>query len=288
MAIQLKRAFFCLSVLILTGSACQPNVPATMVSSSNADNSAKETLAALILTLTAQASISPSTAPLTQPVSTPTLQETLSPTATPTITVTPSPATPLVSVSGETNCRTGPSKYYEFIWKAEVGETFMVVGRYAPANYWIIKLNDGRECWLWGEYATLMGDVNSLPEYTPPVGVIDGTITEKETDKSIMGVIITIRPADFDGPLPEAFKDSSDSEGYFFFPNVPIGEIIITFSGSSHAFETLTTTLRNGQVFTANLEIELEFLEGIWTPAPSHCPPGRPICQMPPQGPNAP
>lgn len=94
------------------------------------------------------------------------------PTITPlaTISATPSPSSVLLTVSVDTNCRAGPGKDYDPVDVLLVGETAVVIGRYSPANYWIITMphNQGM-CWLWGQYATIInGDPTSLPEMIPP------------------------------------------------------------------------------------------------------------------------
>ncbi len=94
--------------------------------------------------------------------------DSLTPSATLTAT-TPSATTVSVSVSVDTNCRTGPDKDYDRIGIFKVGETAKVVGKKTSYNYWIIEnpSADG-ECWLWGKYATVDGDINTLKEYALP------------------------------------------------------------------------------------------------------------------------
>ncbi len=91
------------------------------------------------------------------------------PTLTPTITLTPTPAIPLASVSVNTNCRTGPGKIYDYIGALMIGEKAEVVGKHSATNYWIIKNPDSiGNCWLWGSYATVVGNTSNLPEYAVP------------------------------------------------------------------------------------------------------------------------
>ncbi|MBI4731256.1 MAG: SH3 domain-containing protein [Chloroflexi bacterium] len=76
---------------------------------------------------------------------------------------------PLVSVSMDTNCRSGPDKQYDKLGVLLVGEKAEVVGRNTVANYWVIENPDAPgTCWLWGMYATIEGDTTNLPEITPP------------------------------------------------------------------------------------------------------------------------
>jgi hypothetical protein len=98
------------------------------------------------------------------------------PTLSPTVTVTPLPVftststVPLISVTVATNCRVGPGRAYDRIGALMVGEVAEVVGRNPNGNYWYIRNPDSSNgfCWLWGEYATLVGNVGALPVYTPP------------------------------------------------------------------------------------------------------------------------
>ena len=91
------------------------------------------------------------------------------PTNTPTITPTPTASDPMIIVSVNTNCRTGPGKNYDMLGALLVGETAKVLGKVDFGNYWVIKNPDAAgNCWLWGEYATVTGDTSTLPILTPP------------------------------------------------------------------------------------------------------------------------
>ena len=75
----------------------------------------------------------------------------------------------MVTVSQNTNCRTGPGVVYDLIGGLLIGEKAEVVGKYSAGNYWIINNPDSSgTCWLWGQYATVTGNTAGLPEYTPP------------------------------------------------------------------------------------------------------------------------
>jgi len=105
----------------------------------------------------------------TAQTSTPPTPPTQTPSSTPTLSLTLTSAAPIVSVSVNTNCRTGPGVAYDLIGALLVGEKAVVVGRYSALNYWIINNPDrSGTCWLWGEYATVVGDTAGLQEYTPP------------------------------------------------------------------------------------------------------------------------
>jgi uncharacterized protein YgiM (DUF1202 family) len=95
-------------------------------------------------------------------------QTAATPTSAPTSAATSGP--PTVTVSSVTNCRTGPSTAYDLVMTFDVGMTGTVVAKYSPANYWIINYPGGGSatCWLWGQYATVIGDTSKLQEAVPP------------------------------------------------------------------------------------------------------------------------
>ncbi len=112
---------------------------------------------------------------------TPQFTYTLQPTYTLQYTFTPqfthTPSTITVSVSAETNCRSGPGTPYDILGVMLPGQTAEVIGRSADNSTWIIKLpsNPLITCWLWGQWATVTGNPATLPVYaipptpTPPV-----------------------------------------------------------------------------------------------------------------------
>jgi len=64
----------------------------------------------------------------------------------------------------------GPGKVYDRVGALLVGEVTEVFGRDLVGNYWYVRNPDsnGGFCWLWGEYATLAGNIQALPVFTPP------------------------------------------------------------------------------------------------------------------------
>ena len=82
-------------------------------------------------------------------------------------------ATPVgvwIEVRIDTNCRLGPGKDYEMVGALLVGERTRVLQRSTVPDYWVVDNpdNPGRACYLWGKYATLEGDLGSLPlDITP-------------------------------------------------------------------------------------------------------------------------
>jgi hypothetical protein len=102
------------------------------------------------------------------PTASATLQPTL--TFTPSITLTPTLEKFTVTVSQNTNCRTGPDKIFDLVGIMKVGETAEAIGRNEPKTYWVIRLpaNTAKTCWLWYEWATVTGNGDALPIIQSP------------------------------------------------------------------------------------------------------------------------
>ncbi|MDD2922081.1 MAG: hypothetical protein PHQ36_07320, partial [Anaerolineales bacterium] len=98
--------------------------------------------------------------------------ETVTPTLafTPTATDTPTVPLPEISVSVNTNCRSGPGKVYEIEGALLVGKSAPIYGVDSTGQYWYIRNPDpGAEyCWLSGKYATVEGATSLVPVMTPP------------------------------------------------------------------------------------------------------------------------
>ena len=99
-----------------------------------------------------------------------TLTSTFTPSLTPTLTLTSTPDVTRLTVSVETNCRTGPGQAYDVVAVLMPGTPAEVVGRNASGDTWIIKLpsNPSVTCWLWGYWASVEGNTAGLTVYTPP------------------------------------------------------------------------------------------------------------------------
>jgi hypothetical protein len=97
---------------------------------------------------------------------------TLTPTATstPTITLTNTPDRVTITVSQNTNCRTGPEKQFDLVGIMMMGETAEAIGRNEQKTYWVIRLpsNTAKTCWLWYEWATVVGNGDALPIIQSP------------------------------------------------------------------------------------------------------------------------
>jgi len=95
---------------------------------------------------------------------------------------------PLVQVSLDTNCRSGPGKVYSYEGGLFVGEESTVHG-IDPSGSWYYIANpdiDEEFCWIWGFYAETTGGTEPLPIFTPgptPNTVPEFTAEYRELEK---------------------------------------------------------------------------------------------------------
>ena len=150
-----KSPILILSLFLITAlSAC--NLP-----SGSTDATSTPDLAQTLTALADQAQPGSGDAPAQQDTATPQF------TATPEFTATPS--VPEVTVSTNTNCRTGPGVQYDNIGALLIGQVGTLVGKNSQTGYWIIN-NPGKTgtCWLYPQYATISGNTANLQEYSIP------------------------------------------------------------------------------------------------------------------------
>ncbi len=100
---------------------------------------------------------------------------------------TATPSKPMLSVSVNTNCRSGPGIKYPITGAILTNGSFEITAQ-APAStpYLIIRNPDGgADCWAWLEHATVAGVVTNLPilPIPPvPVGSISGFVWLEDCD----------------------------------------------------------------------------------------------------------
>lgn len=98
-----------------------------------------------------------------------TITSTPLPTASPLPALTSTPI-PYVVITGNTNCRFGPDSVYDWLYTYLAGDQAQLLGKNADESFWFTTDQNGviPDCWLWGNYATPVGDTSSLPVFTPP------------------------------------------------------------------------------------------------------------------------
>jgi hypothetical protein len=155
--------FLGIGLIAITSASCGSNKsPGQDALSATSTTQAIDTLAASTRQVLAVDRVAPSETPI--PVTDGEAQAL----STPTVSATP--AAVWIQVGIDTNCRMGPGKDYEMVGALLVGERTRVVQRSAIPDYWVVDNpdNPGRTCYLWGGYATLEGDLGSLPLDIPP------------------------------------------------------------------------------------------------------------------------
>lgn len=80
------------------------------------------------------------------------------------------PEAPTARLTANTNCRTGPLAVYDLIATYLSGKVLEVTGKSAASDYWYVADPEqpSRQCWLWGRYAEVEGEVAAIPVFTPP------------------------------------------------------------------------------------------------------------------------
>lgn len=155
-----KSILFLVCVLVFVVQAC--NLPSAQPALTPPAGAVDVIATQTSLVLTQEAALGQNPPPV-QPEFTATIIQ------TPMITPTGTLSIPMVSVSVDTNCRTGPGVIYDYLTALSVGEKAEVIGKYTTIspNYWVIK-KGSNTCWLWGQYATVEGNINNIPEIVPP------------------------------------------------------------------------------------------------------------------------
>ncbi len=164
---------------------------------------------------------------------------------------TPTPiTTPMVSVSSDTNCRTGPGVDYDLVILFPKGLSAEVIAKYSPSNYWIIKYpgGGGNSCWLWGAYATVIGNVNNLPEAVPPPLPPTPTLVPSApnppkapniacTSKNVSTKVGNLWILKFQWTVTFSWKDNSGNEdGFYVFKD---GSQVATLGPNSTSYKDI-------------------------------------------------
>jgi hypothetical protein len=227
-----RSVLFAFCALLAAAVACNlPGSPATPTPTATAEEDLAATITALAVAL--EETTSTSTAEASE---------------TPTITPTGTQSVPMVSVSTATNCRAGVTIADEILWALLPNNKAEVVGKYTPLNYWLIKMPGGGQCWLWGQYATIEGDVASIPEVQPPPTPEGSTATSTATTEPLAGPVpAAVSNLHYDPlPCPDfggikqfaggtlLWQDNADNEdGFHVFRN---GSQIASLAGDSESY----------------------------------------------------
>jgi hypothetical protein len=125
-----------------------------------------------------------------------------------------------VTVSQNTNCRSGPGQAFNEVGSLGPGQIAEVIGKDTFDNYWIIKLPDGsgKTCWLWGQYATVTGDPSKVADVaTPTPKGGSAASTGPLNAPTLTGAVncVDVGGGDFEYQIGLDWKDNSTNETKF-------------------------------------------------------------------------
>lgn len=119
------------------------------------------------------------------------------PTLTPTITLTLEPSfTPTLdgvwlTLQENTNCRVGQGQAFELVTTIKEGDMVEATARNSTNDYFYIKNphSGSGYCWMWGRFATLTGNITTLPVFTPmPTPTLASPTPSANFDLSYVGI----------------------------------------------------------------------------------------------------
>jgi hypothetical protein len=167
------------------------------------------------------------------------------PSDTPEATATATLGPPMLSVSVDTNCRSGPGEVYDYLGAILVGEEALVTGKLADGSFYTIENPDAPPpyCWVWGVYASISGDTSGIPILTPPptptpvLGSIsgytyidgndNGVRDASEVDDYVNGAIIHLKPGACPGGADIATAESASPHGEYRFDGLAPGDYCV-------------------------------------------------------------
>lgn len=148
-------------------AACNLNVQAPRPQT---DQNAIETMVEQTLQA---AAVTPFVPPVTPPSATPSAAPgSATPTSSPSPTATSTKPgdKPMLEVTGNSNCRSGPGASYKNVTAFTPGAKLEIIGKNTENNYYQVKLpNSDQTCWVWAVYTTTTGNIESVKETTPAV-----------------------------------------------------------------------------------------------------------------------
>jgi len=146
--------------ILLTATACSGN--ATQVAPLEAED--LQTLVAGTLTAAAVELGQTMTAAVTA-----TFTPTITFTATLPPTQAPTTAPVTLTTNGNVHCRKGASTTFPSITIIPAGTVVEVIARNPGNDFFYVRAAESETgaCWIWGQYASLNGDSNTLPVFTP-------------------------------------------------------------------------------------------------------------------------
>ncbi len=163
----------------------------------------------------------------------------------PTSTLVPTLGMAYVSVTQDTNCRSGPSVAYRLITTITAGQEVEVIKTFSASDYVVIKNpNAAGDCWLWLRYAT----ASDFTAYDLP------TATQPPTPTA------TLTPTATPSPVPSfagTWTNKTNNGGLAYSNS-------ITFSISGNNISGSTDWIGDTYVFTGTVSADGQQASGTW------------------------
>ncbi len=159
----------------------------------------------------------------------------------------------VLTITDDTNCRSGPSPSYQLIATFKTGATLQILTRDTQDNYWQILIpGTQNNCWISGQYATASGNYKSLPEITPTSGTA-GNNSPARPGSLFYNYFC---PSLTDAEITLSWTDNAGNEnGYREYRK---GTHLVDLPANSTTY-TDNTTREAGSVFSYTVEAFYEF-----------------------------
>lgn len=131
-------------------------------------------------------------------------------TETPSVTSTPS-LPPEITLTKNSNCRLGPSTYYNIVDQIASGQILPVSGQSEDGNWWQVTNATNRECWIFHENAQPNIDFSVLPiKNGPPLPGVPGQffVTDQQCQPGPKKFTVTL-----------SWSIGSDTDGFRLYRN---------------------------------------------------------------------
>lgn len=147
-------------------AACNINVPAPR------PQPEQDAIATMVEQTLQAAAITPFASPVAPPSSPAASPGSATPTSSPSPTATSTKPgdKPMLEVTGNSNCRSGPGASFKNVTSFTPGVKLEIVGKNIENNFWQVKMPNSQEtCWVWAAYVTTSGNTDAVPETTAAV-----------------------------------------------------------------------------------------------------------------------
>ena len=112
--------------------------------------------------------IPPTSTDTPEPTFTSTSTATETPMSTSTITPSFTPEPAILTLTKDSVCMTGASWNHSVHHYVNSGSEYSILGQLINRSWWLVGAQDEQSCWVFGEYASVSGNIQAVPVMTPP------------------------------------------------------------------------------------------------------------------------